>query len=555
MNSKLSKKNILFLILIAAAIFRLYGLSRGDTVSDEVFMAFRGLGMIDFDAASAQTTPWEWWDSERPQWTSFSMHDHPWGVPLVQNLSMKIFGESNFGFRLPSALLGIASVYALYLIGALLYAEEVGLIAAALLAVTVNNIYVSRLGLQESYVILAILLSSYFFLKSLHEPKYLLWTGVLIGIGAEMKYTALILIPMLVTYLILFRREYFRNRYFWQGIAAFLLIFSPTIIYNIGLYSATGHLDFQFSHILGNYPPEWKTAPGKEIGDMAYRIGEFAPRLIRSNSWLFLSAYAAALLAFGLSLIRRTKEAVKIHKFIILTTGFLVLLVLLVGPSYRFLTLLAPFMALAVAVFFSRVRNRFQERNNFTLILLAAFLFFEMFYSANNQIAYYPSGPAPWLASDIRYENYNWGYNELGEYLKREFSGRMPAVAFDMKYQFLEKLQDNALADGKAAGADLYPALIVYAGNFDGGTKLWILDRFSIYHAWPILDLQTYFDYLNVQGFDYVERSGFKVVYFIQSSNWVPPGDLGILTSGAYQGIRNQRGDEVFKIYKTIIYE
>lgn len=564
MNFSLTKKDVLIFILIAAAIFRIYGLSRGDTVSDEVFMAFRGLGMIDFDVAAEQSTPWQWWDpatgegrpSALPWWTKLSMHDHPWGVPLTQNLSMSIFGESNFGFRLPSALLGIASVYVLYLIGTLLYAEEVGLIAAAILAVTVNSIYISRLGLQESYVIFAILLAVYYFLRSLRDPKYLLWVGIIMGIGAEMKYTTLILAPMLVTYLILFRREYLRSRYFWQGIAACLLIFSPTIIYNIGLYRAVGHLDFQFSHILGQYPPEWKVAPGKEIGTLGHRIAEFVPSLIRSNSWLFLSAYAMTLLAFGISLIRRTKETLERHKLIILSSIFIIILLLLIGPSYRFLTLLAPFMALGIAAFFGQVRYPvILQKNNLPVILAAAFLIFEIFYSINNQIMYYPVGPSPWISSKIRYENYNWGYNELDDYLNRELKGKMPAITFDVKYQFLERLREEAISAGKKAGLDLYPALIVYAGNFDGGVKLWTLNRFNVYRAWPVIDLQTYFDYLNDQGFDYVERSGFKVVYFIQSTNWVPPGDLGILTSGTQSGIYNRRGDEVFKVYKTIFHE
>ena len=111
-----NKKQILLFILIISAILRLYGLSRGDTVNDEVFMSFRGMGMIDFNEAAAQTTPLEWNDPNIPWWTNLSFHDHPILVPLTQNFFMKILGENNFAFRLPSALLGIASIYLLYLI-------------------------------------------------------------------------------------------------------------------------------------------------------------------------------------------------------------------------------------------------------------------------------------------------------------------------------------------------------------------------------------------------------------------------------------------------------
>src|SRR3989344_8692064 len=103
----MSKKSTLIFILAISALLGLYGLSRGDTVNDEVFMSFRGIGMLDFDEAAHQTTPLEWNDPNIPWWTNLSFHDHPILVPLTQHFSMKIFGENNFAFRLPSALLGI----------------------------------------------------------------------------------------------------------------------------------------------------------------------------------------------------------------------------------------------------------------------------------------------------------------------------------------------------------------------------------------------------------------------------------------------------------------
>ena len=80
-------------ILIAAAILRLFNLFAGDPINDEVFMSFRGLGLMDFDEADVQTTPWEWFDPSIPWWAKISMHDHPLLAPLTQKISMSIFGE------------------------------------------------------------------------------------------------------------------------------------------------------------------------------------------------------------------------------------------------------------------------------------------------------------------------------------------------------------------------------------------------------------------------------------------------------------------------------
>lgn len=551
----MSKKQILILILVVSAFLRLGFLSRGDTVNDEVFMSFRGIGMMDFDEATAQTTPWEWTDPNIPWWAHLSFHDHPLLVPATENIFMKIFGENNFSFRLPSALLGITSVYLLYLLGAVLYSENVGLYAAGLFGVTLNNVYISRTGMQEPYVIFFLLLASYLFLKSLRKSKYLLWLGLIIGLAAEAKYNSLILIPIFLTYLAVYKRGYFREKNFWYGAGIFILIFSPTIIYNIELYRNFGHFDFQFSSILGKRPEVWKIQPGKEIGTLGERIQNFAPRLIASNSWLFLLLAATAFLTFFTPFFKNFKLIIQKNFFLLIVCFWLLFLLLVIGPSYRFLTILTPFLALLISLLLNVIlehTNRLKYagvKKNVLIIFLAIFSF-EIFYSVNNQIFYYPTGPAPWLSSKVRYENYNWGYNELADYLDKELGGKMPGITFDLRYQFLEKLREKALKNGQESGLEIYPALFVYEGNFDGGSKLWVLDRLHIYHAWPIISLQTYYNNLQQNGFDYFDRVGFKNYYFILGTNIVESPEMKPLERGNLIKIYNKRGDLVFNIYK-----
>lgn len=550
----MTKRQILILILVISATLRLYGLSRGDTVNDEVFMSFRGLGMIDFDEAKAQTTPWEWLDPDIPWWAHLSFHDHPLLVPYTEHLFMKVFGENNFAFRLPSAILGIVSVYLIYLIGAILYSENAGLLGAGLLGVTLNSVYISRTGMQEPYVIFFLLLASYLFLRALEKPRYLLWAGAAIGFGAEAKYNSLILIPIFLTYLAIWRRDYFKNKYLWRGAAIFLLLFSPTIIYNFMLYRTAGHLDFQFSNFFGGRPEVWKIQPGKEIGALSERIQNFLPRLIATNSWLFLSLIALSAVAFLAALFKDFKNTLQNNKFLLLATCYLLTLLFIIGPSYRFLTMLIPFFALSAALFLSGIleHTNILENVGMKKIALTALLTvfsFEIFYSINNQVRYYPVGPEPWLSSKVRFENYNWGYNELGEWLEKELDGKMPAITFDLKYQFLEKLRERALARGQRRGLELYPALIAYQGNFDGGAKLWVLDRLHFYHAWPVISLEAYYDFLRQNGFDYFARVGFKNYYFILQNNIVAGPAEQALMRGTPISIKNKRGDELFRVY------
>jgi len=538
---------ILILILLVAAVLRFFGLSRGDTVNDEVFYAFKAIGLMDYDVPKYQTTPLQWWDPSTgsgqviPSWTKLSFHDHPPLVFWIQHFFIKVFGENNFAFRLPSVLLGVGSVYLVFLIGRILFSANVGLLSAALLSVTLNHVYISRLGLQEAYVIFFMLLASYFFLKG-----RLILTGIILGLAFLTKYTTFILVPIFLTYLLFFRRDYFLNKKFWIGTFLSILIFSPVIIYNIQLYRAVGHFDFQISHIIGQVPGVWEIAPGKEIGTLWDRAVDFIPRMVNSNSWLFLLLFAASFVGFVVIFTRNFKETLKTHSFLIITLFYLIILILLIGPSYRFLTMLTPWIALGIGVsFWYYFRAGFLA----TIFLIAIFAF-EIFYSYNNLIAYYPKGPEILASSPVRYENYNYGYNALNDFLREEFRGKMPALIFEMKYKFLEEVRDRGLEKAKKEGLEPYPALIVTYGNFDEFAKLWIFDRYHIYHGWPIINLGTYFQYLEEQGFDYYDRVGFRNFYFIVPADTILTESFKVLVQDAnIIKISNPNGDDVFKVY------
>ncbi len=578
----------LLLILFIATVLRLINLSSGDPLGDEVLYGFRAIGMLDYDNAEFQTTPLEWSETQTnadkgsagsafsqrksaglPWWTRLSFHDHPPLVFLLQNLSMAVFGESVWGFRLPSAILGILSVYLLYLIGRRMFSESIGLLAAALTAVTVNHVFISRIGLQESAVIFFILLATNFFLKALdttlarqsgkppHQTSFyripelfwwggknFLWTGVALGLGFLTKYSAFILMPIFLTYLALFRREVFKNKFFWLGVLVSLAVFSPVIIYNVGLYLSAGHFDFQFSYLFGQNPDVWKIAPGKEeIGSLFDRFKNFIPNLLSGNSWIFL--FSAALGFY----------AARKNKFLIIVLFYLAAFLLLVGPTLRFLSVLTPFLALVAANFLEFLRQR-----RWSYIGLAVLLGWEVFYSVNSQILDYPFGKEFWFFSAVRFENYNWGYDELGKFLNQELTGRTPAFSFIPRYKFLEKVQENKLEAARRRGLSSFPALIVYDGNILNTPQLWFLDRLQIYHGWPVLKTEEYQTFLQKFGQDYFLKLGVKQ-YFIALGEKIPKRKRGLSEAGRLfeqellrQGIfplalYNKKGEEAFRVY------
>ena len=208
----------LLILLCAASTLRLAWLSWGGAFMDEVSFAFRAVGMVDTLLNPIQTTPIEWYDPDPPTWTSWSFHDHPPLVMAVQHFFMQLLGDTRFAFRLPSALLGIASVLLIYGIGRELYSERVGLLAAGLFAVCVNSVYISRVGLQEGYVIFFMLLFLLCLLRSPGRPNYLLGAGAALGLGLLSKYHMVLVLPVACVFLFSAHREHFATVQLWLGL-------------------------------------------------------------------------------------------------------------------------------------------------------------------------------------------------------------------------------------------------------------------------------------------------------------------------------------------------
>ncbi len=548
----MKKNRILWAILIAATVIRIFNLGAGDiTGSDEVFYAFRAIGPLDFDNAPDQTTPLQWTDPNIPGWTKLSMHDHPLLVFVVQRFFMGIFGENNFGFRLPSAILGVLSVYLIYLIAKKMFSEKAGLIAAALTAVTVNHVYISRLGIQESYVIFFLLLAFYLFLRALDEPKFFYWLGAALGLAFLTKYTTFIALPIFLTYLLIFKRNAFNQRAFWIGVAIAALIASPIFIYNLQLYRSFGHFDFQLSYIFGQDPEVWQSAPGKEqIGSLGDRARNFLPNLAKSNSWLFLALTAATVFYFAILALRKDRRGIFRDKILLdIAIFWLLILILFIGPSFRFLALLTPFIAIKIAAAADSLKK-------LPLVALGIILALEASYTKNSLIFDYPIGPEFWTWSTVRFESYNWGHNELEEYFSKELAGKYPLLTFNVKYQFLKNLKEAGVATLRQKNYQPYGAMIIYDPTIHSAAQLWTLDRRQIYYGWPVITTSQFtpaeFAAIGIHNY-----------YFVIPDASVPhrkgaitnPDSLRLEQTLIQEGfepilIKNKRGETAFRVYK-----
>jgi dolichyl-phosphate-mannose-protein mannosyltransferase len=80
-------------------------------------------------------------------------------------LGMTIFGQNSFGWRIPGALLGVGSVLLVYLLGREIFDDEaIGLLSAGVFSLDGLALVMSRIGMNDSYILFFTLLSVYMFL-------------------------------------------------------------------------------------------------------------------------------------------------------------------------------------------------------------------------------------------------------------------------------------------------------------------------------------------------------------------------------------------------------
>lgn len=222
-------KYILVAILLLTAFFRLFRLDYPNKyVFDEVYHAFTAKEFL-----AGHKAAWEWWTTPPPgvayEWT------HPPLAKEVMATSMLLLQtQDSWAYRLPGTLLGILSVYLVYLLGIkLLKNQTASLIAAFVFSLDGLNFVQSRTAMNDIYYITFLLAS----LLLLLNKKYM-FSAILLGLALSSKWAAiyayLIFIPLLLK-----DKQYRRIPFF---------IIIPPIIYLISYlpFFLLGHSFTQF---------------------------------------------------------------------------------------------------------------------------------------------------------------------------------------------------------------------------------------------------------------------------------------------------------------------
>ena len=158
---------------------------------------------------------------------------HPIGVEAFLWLWVRIFGWSEFWVKLPFVLMGIGSIYLIYLIGRQWFNRKVGLFSAAFFAVSQFTVFYSQLARPYAAGLFFVLLMAWFWHKIVFEAKKPS-IGVYIGFALSawacslMQYFSLAQAGLIFLTGLFFLPKERRKAYWLSGIAA-VVLFVPTL--------------------------------------------------------------------------------------------------------------------------------------------------------------------------------------------------------------------------------------------------------------------------------------------------------------------------------------
>ncbi len=105
-----------------------------------------------------------------------SVTDNPLHLILLHGW-INLFGDSEFSTRFLSVVFGFLAIFMIYKVGSLIFDNDVGIVSALLLGLSVFHIRYSQEARPYSLMVLLTLLSMYFFIKLLKKRNLMLSTG------------------------------------------------------------------------------------------------------------------------------------------------------------------------------------------------------------------------------------------------------------------------------------------------------------------------------------------------------------------------------------------
>jgi len=220
--------------------------------------------------------------------------DKPPFLFWVSAISMKIFGPNNFGYRLPSLLFALLSIYATYRLAGLFYQRKIAVLSALVLASSQGFFLMTHDVRTDTILMSCVIISTWQWMSWMKSGRAVHFLAGCIGIACGMmtKGPIALLVPgfALGTQLLLTRD--FKNIFRWQYIPALFLIALMLVPMSWGLYhqfdvhpekivnGKTGVSGLRFFY--------WTQSFGRITGESPWNNNKNLGFLMQNMLWSFL---------------------------------------------------------------------------------------------------------------------------------------------------------------------------------------------------------------------------------------------------------------------------
>ncbi|MFA7074080.1 MAG: glycosyltransferase family 39 protein, partial [Endomicrobiaceae bacterium] len=189
-----------------------------------------------------------------------SYYDHPPLIGYIVKLFTAIFGVNEFAVRFPSVIIFILTSWVFFLSAKKLFNEKTAFVGTVLLNILpVFSFLGAVVTIPDSPLSLFWMLSFYLFINIIETSKKNYWylLGFVIGFAFLSKYTAVMIFPSIMLFLLFSKqhRFWFLKKELYFSILIAFICFIPVILWN--LENNWASFGFQMQHGFGNSLPKF----------------------------------------------------------------------------------------------------------------------------------------------------------------------------------------------------------------------------------------------------------------------------------------------------------
>lgn len=454
------KNKYIILIILLASFLRLFQLNSfpSGLNSDEAAIGYNAWSLI-------QTGKDEHGATWPLVFRSFDDYKPPMYFYLVIPF-VKILGLNIWSVRLPSAILGIASVYLIYLLSKKIFIKKdnslVPILSALILSISPWHLQFSRGGWEVNVATFFILLSIYSLLLSFKNQKYLLVYGLSAVASLYTYHSARIITPLTsLSFLIIYFKDvktFFSISRIKQTMVYIFICLLLSLPIITQMLSKSGQSRFSGVSIFADQGPIWQATNSR----LEHKNEALLPKIIHNRyiaySFRFvenyLSHYSPEFLFIEGDTIARSKTPETGQTYLIMAPFFylglftlltlkkksnkLILSWLLISPFAASLTYQSPHalrsqnmvipLSIIIAIGIQVAINYLKSlQKNIKYLLIVLFVFVQGYYFFRYLHMYYVHYP-----KELPYA-WQYGFSDIASYLK-EHQGEYEKIVISTRY-------------------------------------------------------------------------------------------------------------------------